>query len=208
MADELFELVFYGKLVDGFSDAQAQSNVAQLFKASPEQVARMFSGSRVVIKNKLDRDTTLKYQMLLRKNGAVCLIEAMGAEAPPPAPSVTPASPAASAPSAAATPTGTAVASRAPRKPRSTEGRLDLAGRKADEILSHSSLHMDPVGVTLSTPKKVETPVFEHLDELSIAPAGSILGEKKPAPAPAIPDTSGLSIAPPGTRLSEASDDE
>ncbi|MCP5162296.1 MAG: hypothetical protein H6999_01105 [Hahellaceae bacterium] len=216
MSDELFELVFYGKLVDGFDMAQAQANVAQLFKASAEQVARMFTGARVVIRNKMDRDTALKYQMILRKNGAVCQIEPMGGAAPsattaaPPAPASHAVSPAATAPAPAPKPVAAAKASSpaGPRTPLPQTGRLDLSGKKAAEILSDSTLDIEPVGVTLSEPKEVEAPVFEHLNELSLAPTGSPLAEKRDLPPPIVPDTSGLSIAEPGTRLSDASEDE
>src|SRR5690606_4776163 len=98
MTDSLFEVVFQGKLVEGFAATDVKANVARLFKANLQQVEHMFSGKRVVIRNQLDQETALKYQVLLRKNGAVCVVETQkSAEAPPaPAPS-SPSTPAASA---------------------------------------------------------------------------------------------------------------
>ena len=91
MTDTLFEVVFQGRLVDGFSATDVQANVARLFKATPQQVEQMFSGKRVVIRNQLDQETALKYQVLLRKNGAVSRVEAMKPAATQPALTAAPA---------------------------------------------------------------------------------------------------------------------
>jgi len=78
MSDNSYELVFYGTLVEGFSEPQTKQHVAQLFKTSVDQVERMFTGKRVVIRNKLDSETALKYIQAMKKRGAECQIEAMG----------------------------------------------------------------------------------------------------------------------------------
>ena len=57
MAESLYELTFYGRLVDGVGLDVAKANVAALFKAAPAQVEKMFLGGRVVIRNKLDQAT-------------------------------------------------------------------------------------------------------------------------------------------------------
>ena len=48
MSESLFEVVFQGKLVDGFSVTDVKANVARLFKATPQQIEHMFVGKRVV----------------------------------------------------------------------------------------------------------------------------------------------------------------
>jgi hypothetical protein len=64
-----------------------------------------------------------------------------------------------------------------------------------DDILSGSGLSLDPVGVTLAEQTEVEAPMFQHLDEWSLAPAGSDLGVKRDLPPPMVPDVSHLSLA-------------
>ena len=61
MQENKYEVVFYGTLAEGFTKQQTQEHVAQLFKTTIDQVERMFTGSRVVIRNKLDQATALKY---------------------------------------------------------------------------------------------------------------------------------------------------
>ncbi|MFT7373910.1 MAG: hypothetical protein ACI9T9_002610 [Oleiphilaceae bacterium] len=78
MAQGEYELAFYGKIAEGASLDKVKENIAQLFKANGEQVARMFTGNRVVIRNKLDEETALKYIVAMKKRGAICQIERMG----------------------------------------------------------------------------------------------------------------------------------
>ena len=62
-----YELVFKGQTVEGVNLEQAKQNVGKLFKASPEQVERMFSGKAVVLRNRLDEATAKKYRAILHK---------------------------------------------------------------------------------------------------------------------------------------------
>lgn len=77
------ELAFYGELIAGAQLDQVKTNLAAMFKASPEQIERMFSGKRVVIRNKLDLETAQKYVQAMEKRGARCQIERMGAPGEP-----------------------------------------------------------------------------------------------------------------------------
>ncbi len=202
------ELVFYGELVAGIAPEQARKNIALLFKASEEQVERMFTGQRVVIRNKLDAETAQKYISAMEKRGAICQVEEMGK--PGVAVSVSEATPTSVPHSSHSEPASTAQSpaesaekdDRAEPAPETFEGRaepanpgqLPLAGKKADEVLAKANLELDPVGVRLSEAHEVEAPVFDHLDEISIAPVGSDLGEKNDQPPISIPDTSHLSL--------------
>ena len=78
MSEQKYELAFYGELVAGSSLDETKQLVAQLFKTNVEQIERMFTGNRVVIRNKLDQSTALKYIEALKKRGAKCQIELMG----------------------------------------------------------------------------------------------------------------------------------
>ncbi|WP_097462037.1 hypothetical protein [Mangrovitalea sediminis] len=190
----MYQLVFKGERVPGVDENTARGNAMALFKATIAQVDRMFSGQAVVIRNKLDEETATKYQAVLRKHGMICYIEPMaGVEAP------TPAAAPAETPPPASRPEPAVPAASAPASEGTVEvepgDRLPVAGEKVDDILSHSSLKLDPVGVRMEAPADVEAPVFEHLDDWSLAPAGSDLGEQRDAPPPIVPDVSHLSLA-------------
>ncbi len=200
-----FELVFYGELVEGFSPQQARTHVAQLFKATTEQVERMFTGKRVVIRNKLDAETAKKYVVAMEKRGCVCVIETTGepgravdlqalaseAEAPvTPPPQAQPAATAASGDGAKAE----TSASRTQFVDRDNPSGLPIAGEKAAQILAGKQFDLAPAGERLSDEHEVQAPLFEHLDEISLAPVGTDLSDQTDAPAAPEPDTSHLKL--------------
>lgn len=190
----MFQLVFRGECVPGTDVETARNNARTLFKASVEQLDRMFSGQPVVIRNKLEQVQAEKYQAVLRKHGMLAHIQPMAgaaqAAAPAPKPAQAPQEAEAEAPSAPPKP---APEGRAP----ATEpgDRLPVAGEKVDAILAGSGLTLDPVGVTLMEHEDPEAPMFEHLDDWSLAPPGSDLGVKRDLPPPVVPDVSHLSLA-------------
>lgn len=189
----MFQLVFKGECVPGTDLDTARSNARNLFKASLEQVDRMFSGQPVVIRNKLEEVQAEKYRAVLRKHGMVAYVQPM-AEASAAAAGGSRPSPEPSEPAPTTRPEPAPAATR--RVPEREPGdRLPVAGEKVDDILSGSGLSLDPVGVTLAEQTEVEAPMFQHLDEWSLAPAGSDLGVKRDAPPPMVPDVSHLSLA-------------
>ncbi len=204
------ELVFYGELVSGVTEEQAKTHVAALFKANVDQVERMFSGQRVVIRNKLDPDTAQKYVLAMRKRGAVCQIEEMGKpgvavspsslaepdQEPAPSPSPQASSAPAQAPQPSPKPAPEAPVQSRPKPVSGPEDGLPVAGERTDEVLANTHFSLDEAGVRLSEEKDVETPVFEHLDEISLAPVGADLSEDREETPVAVPDTSHLSIKP------------
>lgn len=210
MTNTLYEVIFQGKLAEGFSAADVKANVARLFKASPQQIEQMFSGRRVVIRNQLDRETAQKYQILLRKHGALCNIEPMQGQAPAltpkPQPSSATPSPAPK-PAAASTPQAAAPASET-KRPASETGRLNLAGSKADKILQNVQIDLAPVGALMSEGNEQPPVSMPDTSHLSLAPVGATLVEQSETPPPMVPDVSHLSIAPPGARLSDPTPDE
>jgi hypothetical protein len=197
----MFQLVFKGECTPGTDTETARSNAKALFKASVEQLDRMFSGQPVVIRNKLEQVQAEKYQAVLQKHGMVAYVQPMpGAQ--PQAPEPKPAAPASQARSESATTseaggdTQTATPGRTGKAPNPEPGdRLPVAGEKVDDILAGSGLTLDPAGVTLTEVEDVEPPMFEHLDEWSLAPAGSALGVERDLPPPVVPDVSHLSLA-------------
>jgi len=191
----MFQLVFKGECVAGTDEQTARNNARALFKASVEQVERMFSGQPVVIRNKLEEAQAEKYRAVLKKHGMVAHVQPMPGARPAPEPTrpgvedpersePTP-KPSASAPAPA----------RGGATPEVEPGdRLPVAGEKVDDILAGSGLNLDPVGVTLAEHQEAEAPMFEHLDDWTLAPAGSDLGVERELPPPMVPDVSHLSL--------------
>jgi hypothetical protein len=214
MSQPSYEIVFYGNLVEGFSIDETKKHVAQLFKTNVDQVERMFTGKRVVIRNKLDQDTALKYIVAMQKRGAACQIEAMGAAgvkvefsgvaAQTPAPASAPS--AASAPAEPSRPeTVEAKASFVQASPAGSESRpvsretenksgLPIAGEKVDEILSSAHFELNQTGCRLSDEKEDVHLDLPGLDAISLAPVGSDITEKKPDIPVSVPDISHLSL--------------
>ncbi|MBQ0833341.1 hypothetical protein [Marinobacter sp.] len=193
----MFQLVFKGECAPGTDMATARSNARALFKASVEQVERMFSGSPVVIRNKLDEEQAEKYRAVLKKHGMVAYVQPMpGREAQnqtKPAPAATPAS-------AIPEPAKRVSATTNPQHRTGAPGvepgdRLMVAGDKVDDILAGSTLGLDPVGVTLAEPGEAPPPMFQHLDDWTLAPAGSDIGMERDLPPHVVPDVSHFSLA-------------
>ncbi|MGM0951706.1 MAG: hypothetical protein ACQEW7_01875 [Pseudomonadota bacterium] len=197
----MFQLVFKGECTPGTDTETARSNAKALFKASVEQLDRMFSGQPVVIRNKLEQVQAEKYQAVLHKHGMVAYVQPMPGTQPQ-APEPKPAAPAPQVhpepedSSEAGGDTQAATSARTGKAPDTEPGdRLPVAGEKVDDILAGSGLTLDPAGVTLTEAEDVEPPMFEHLDEWSLAPAGSALGVERDLPPPVVPDVSHLSLA-------------
>jgi len=199
MAQGNFELVFYGQLAQGVSLQQVKTNVAQLFKANSEQVERMFTGQRVVIRNKLDAETAQKYIAAMKKRGAICQLERMGQPGVKIEPEHTEPAPAAAShanvTTAPAETPATKPVDKTVHRDMNASG-LPVAGPQTDAILSATHFELDPVGIRLSEAHEVTAQVFPHLDELSLAPVGSDLVDKQEQPPITEPDISYLSLKP------------
>ncbi|WP_165856220.1 hypothetical protein [Marinobacter sp. JSM 1782161] len=203
----MYQLVFKGECAPGTDEPTARANARALFKASVDQVERMFSGRRVVIRNKLEQEQAEKYLAVLRKHGMIAHAEPMAgaAESPPSSPAEPTERPASSRPVPPPAPEPKPQASNAPAAagdadvssssvPVEPGDRPNVAGEKVDAILAHSSLRVGAAHDRLSEAHEVEAPMFEHLDDWSIAPVGVTLVEnEEPIPA-VVPDISHLSL--------------
>lgn len=199
----MFQLVFKGECTPGTDPATARNNAKTLFKATVEQVDRMFSGQPVVIRNKLEEVQAEKYRAVLQKHGMVAYVQPMEGTAPRPTPDP---EPRAQQEQATRQPASEQSAPEQPApepasgKPASSVAvepgdRLQVAGEKVDTILSGSGLTLDPVGVTLEEHREAPAPMFQHLDDWTLAPPGTELGVKRDVPPPVVPDVSHLSLA-------------
>ncbi|KPP99287.1 hypothetical protein [Marinobacter sp. HL-58] len=197
----MFQLVFKGECTPGTDPATARSNAKNLFKATLEQVDRMFSGQPVVIRNKLEEVQAEKYRAVLKKHGMVAYVQPMeGAAPPPPRPAPAAGAPAQESPRQTTPEQGASQEGPGAAKPGSSVAvepgdRLPVAGEKVDAILSGSGLSLDPVGVTLEEHREAPAPMFQHLDDWTLAPPGTELGVKRELPPPVVPDVSHLSLA-------------
>jgi len=193
----MFQLVFKGECTPGTDPEAARNSAKTLFKANADQITKMFSGQPVVIRNRLEEVQAEKYRGVLQKHGMVAYVEPMEGTVAPKEPS------AAKEPSAPKQPSAEQKPPPAPKAPSQSTGsvkaepgdRPNLAGEKVDSILSGSSLTLDPVGITLEEHKEAEVPMFEHLDEWTLAPPGTVLLEARESPPPVVPDVSHLSLA-------------
>jgi hypothetical protein len=75
MGDELYRVVFTGRLVEGASGKQTLANLAQLFKKSPEEIRKVFSKPGTVIRSNLPLLKAEKMLAGLTRAGALCQIE-------------------------------------------------------------------------------------------------------------------------------------
>lgn len=197
----MFQLVFRGECTPGTDEAVARGNARTLFKASVEQVERMFSGRPVVIRNKLDEEQAEKYRAVLNRHGMVAYVESMSVSVASAKASPQPAKPAAPDPHSPSV-AGPASAGR-PRPASEPGDRLPVAGERVDEVLAGSALALDPVGTALSEHDEAPVPEFEHLDDWTLASPGADLGVERNLPPPMVPDVSHLSLADeelPGSR--------
>jgi len=186
----MFQLVFKGECTPGTDPEEARSNARTLFKANADQITKMFSGQPVVIRNRLEEVQAEKYRGVLQKHGMVAYVEPMEGAAPKPS-SARPEPSAPKEPSASGS-----TPSRAGGSVKVEPGdRPNVAGEKVDSILAGSGLTLDPVGVTLEEHKEAQAPMFEHLDEWTLAPPGAELVESRESPPPVVPDISHLSLA-------------
>lgn len=77
-----YEIVFRGELLPGFTLEAVKPALAKVFSADPEQIQKLFSGKRVVIKTGLDADAVQKYQQALQKTGLYVEVNPLSSATP------------------------------------------------------------------------------------------------------------------------------
>lgn len=196
----MFQLIFRGECQPGTDIETARKNARALFKASVEQVDRMFSGRPVVIRNRLEQDQAEKYRNVLARHGMIAYVEAMAESRPESPPAPAPQAPTAGE-STTTEPPARPTAPTAGTSPSGGSGpqvepgdRLPVAGDRVDDLLAGSGLGLDPTGTRLSEERHDPAPMFEHLDEWTLAPPGTDLGVEHETPPPVVPDVSHLSL--------------
>jgi len=190
MSAALYEIAFQGELIAGADAEQTRQNLMRLFQADEQRIAVLFSGRRMIIKNRLDAATAERYRATLAQAGALVEVVPM-AETVESAPD-TPA-PVATATAAAAPVTAAA----APAVP-AAQGTLSVAPRDAVMAafvdVQAPDFGLAPVGADLQDQAAPVAPPRVDLSHLSLAPVGSDLGPTAEALPVAVPDTDHLTL--------------
>ena len=219
MSDPLFQIIFRGKLLSGFTLEQARANLAQLFRTDEARIGTMLAQPKWVIKAGVSKETAQKIQEALRNAGlmvAVMIDDAASAALAAGSSTTSAALAAGSSATSAAPPVATAPAVAAPVAPvqpaqaatvkmasvapinavidaPSADAPLAVKPKVAAFEPDLSSFSLAAVGAIIdsSGPKKAERSFA--LEQFSLASPGAQLIEKKPIAAKPI-DTSGLSL--------------
>ena len=167
MSQAQYRVILTGTLASGADPAQAEANLAQLFKLPPDRAEALVNEAPVVIKKGLDEATARKYQAALQKAGwlsEVRLWEAAESTDTPPAAPPAPEAPRAAGPApleASIAPPGSLLAD--PREVPPLQ--VDLSG-----------ITLAEPGATIGDPREVP-PLRVDLSELSLAEPGARLDE-------------------------------
>ncbi len=187
MSAGLYEIAFQGELIAGADAQQTRQNLMRLFQADEQRIAVLFSGRRMIIKNRLDAVTAERYRATLAQAGALVEVAPMAETVEP-----------------AAAPTETrAEPAPAPvplSSPSSAErGSLSVAPRDAVMAafvdVQAPDFGLAPVGADLQDHNAPVAPPQVDLSHLSLAPVGSDLAPASAALPVAVPDTDHLTLA-------------
>jgi len=182
MSAVLFEIAFHGELIPGADAQQTRQNLMRLFQADEQRIAVLFSGRRMIIKNRLDAATAERYRATLAQAGALVEVAPMAETLE-----------ATAAPAETAKPRPVATAPSAVER-----GALSVAPRDAVMAafvdVQAPDFGLAPVGADLQDQAAPVAPPRVDLSHLSLAPVGSDLGPaSEPLPV-AVPDTDHLTL--------------
>ncbi|MCG8609885.1 MAG: hypothetical protein MI864_05045 [Pseudomonadales bacterium] len=212
MDQQIFEIAFEGEIIPGVTLDLVKQNMTKLFKASPAQIEKMFSGKRVVLKSKLDKPTALKYQALLKKNGAVCRIGMIAkqdnVQAPASTPQTATTTDSKQAPSngKSAVPVSTVSESKSAKKEVSQSSVKNTFEIVKPNPFMDGSAEWPPLrevgneNIQLAG-EKVDS-ILSDLD-LNLDAVGIRLSDEVEIVAPEFENLDSMSIAPTGSQLSE-----
>ena len=79
----LFDVVFYGTLIDGFESESVKTSFAKLFKLSNDKVDQIFASSKVVLKPNVTEIVAQKFQQALQQVGAEVELKCINAVVEP-----------------------------------------------------------------------------------------------------------------------------
>ena len=73
--EKRYKILFSGKVAKGRGLDEVKRNLKSLFKVGDSKIEQLFSGRVIVIKDSVDYEATMKYQMAFETAGAVCKVK-------------------------------------------------------------------------------------------------------------------------------------
>jgi uncharacterized protein YdgA (DUF945 family) len=86
MNESLYEVAFSGQIQEGAELDAVKDSIAKMFKADEATMAKLFSGTRVVIRKNMSAEAADKYSLAFSRAGAICELNLMPADTAPSAP--------------------------------------------------------------------------------------------------------------------------
>jgi hypothetical protein len=208
MAEQQYDLLFSGQVLEGFFVDFVKADIQNLFKANQAYVDQLFSGQEQRIKSAVDKATAIKFQQAFKKAGAKLVVKAHD-----PSKQATQAS-SKTRPSAdtvrKSTPNTSTAAFEITTEAVAGENASDLIEHHQPDILPPTaapSWDISAPGIDLVEPAPASEVNIDTSD-LSVANVGESLisAPMFEEPAPVI-STDGLSLAEPGGTI-ETIDDQ
>ena len=192
MSDELYEIAFSGKIVEGADLEMVKKHLGRIFKADEKRLQQLFSGRRVLIKREADAATMARYRGAFDKVGAICEVRPLSAESP-----VSSSAPAESSKGPATQPETPAepYQSRYPESDIMPQALVRTPLSVSGDQIEDLQADIAPVGSSMQHNYQEPVPPQFDLSGLDILPVGSDLSVGRPETPPPLPDTSGLTLA-------------
>ncbi|KUM44401.1 hypothetical protein [Pseudomonas sp. EpS/L25] len=182
MSAALYEIAFQGELIAGADAQQTRQNLMRLFQADEQRIAVLFSGRRMIIKNRLDATTAERYRATLAQAGAVVEVVPMAETGEPPA-----------APAETRTPATSPAAAVSGERTSLNVAPRDAVMAAFSEVQA-PDFGLAPVGADLQDAAESAPAPRVDTAHLSLAPVGSDLGPATEALPVAVPDTDHLTL--------------
>lgn len=180
MTEPLYQIVFRGKILTGYTREQVRANLAQLFRTDPARIDALLDAPKTVLKTGISKEAATRYQEALRQAG---IMVAMMAEVP-----IT-----AAAEAATAAPPPPAPLQRAPAERASEQPPAAAAVAPSPSAPPRTGLTLAAPGERI-IPEQTRVTAQINTSGLTLAPAAGPLIDAKPIAAPQF-DLSGISIA-------------
>jgi hypothetical protein len=211
MDQPLYDIYFTGELVEGIDANTAKTNLANLFKTSPESVAKLFNGKPQALKRGVDKTEALKYKTALHKAGLLVAFKAHQTTST--SESVENHSSTQHQDSYSETSASVATANH---RNETADWSIAAVGSNLlndNERASVKAIAIDTSNIKLVSvfsnpePEPKAVPPAPNTSHLTLAAAGeNLLVDKPPVPAPTL-NLDNLSLAPPGTELEQLHND-
>ena len=194
MSDQLFQIIFRGKLLSGYTLEQARANLAQLFRTDEARIGAMLAQPKWVIKAGVNKETAQKIQETMRNAGLMVAVMADESSVAPP--------------TATGSPIAATLAPSAVPQPVVAAQPVQPATVKNAPV---ASVNITPVNAVIDAPSdaaplavKPKVAAFEpDLSTFSLAEVGAVIDPSGPKKAERSFDVQQFSLANPGVQLSE-----